>query len=401
MGIRRVAGTLLVVMGCGPTPSRAPAPSEVAVRIAAAGGTLRPTDAEVPATPERTPDRQLSAGGAHTCAVKRDGSLWCWGRLYSSSHAVDPVLDRFGRPARVEQLGADVAEVSAGQNHTCARKRDGTLWCWGGNYQGELGQGARDDRLHAPEQVTALGDRVVEIAAGWDRTCARDRDRRVWCWGDAPDGNKPEAPPPTVIDALGEATGGLAAGQGFVCARRGDGTLWCEDDDFLFLRPRANGGVRQVEALGTATARIAAGRHYACASGLDGALWCWGSEERVVGAVRKASAKILPSGSGVVDVAAGDDHACALMQDGTLWCWGSNDHGQLGDGTTTSRATPAPVAALKETVVEVAAGSHHTCVRTSQGSVWCWGWAVHSALGSTHFGEPDVSTPGLVSGEWP
>lgn len=116
---------------------------------------------------------QISLGGA--VARKGDGTLWCWGFNYD-----DELGDGTTSPPRldaveVSALGADVVDVSAGYEHTCARKGDGTLWCWGRNGFGQLGDGSIVDRP-APVQVAALGFDVVEVTAGGGHTCARSRD---------------------------------------------------------------------------------------------------------------------------------------------------------------------------------------------------------------------------------
>lgn len=350
--------------------------------------------------------QRLAAGTAHTCAIKEDGTLWCWGSVFTSSGERDPVLDPFGHPKAVKGLSGDTVAVSAGRSHTCAVARDGSLRCWGGNYFGQLGLGTRDGRLHAPERVV-LGHRVAEIAAGWDQTCARLGDGGVWCWGNAPDSNVPSAPPPLKLAAFDAASGALAAGQGFVCALQSSHALACTDNGLLFPGNHGRGpsALTEIEGLGTAAVRVAAGRHYACAVRHDGTVGCWGSNEWVVGGgARRGSAELVPItalGSDVVDVAAGEEHACARKRDGSLWCWGENGHGQLGDGTTTSRAAPVHVGALSDRVAEVAAGSDHTCARTEDGAIWCWGWAIHGALGTHVPGVMDQPTPVRVAGQWP
>jgi hypothetical protein len=71
-------------------------------------------------------------------------------------------------------------------------------------------------------------------------------------------------------------------------------------------------------------------------------------------------------------VSVGSGHACAVTTAGAALCWGNNQSGQLGDGTTTNRATPTPVLGLEAHVTAIAAGGQHTCATTDEGSVWCW-----------------------------
>src|SRR5438067_2304811 len=121
----------------------------------------------------------VAVGGGHTCARKRDGTLWCWG-FHDSGELGD------GRhrnaPVQVATLGAVVADVATGSKHTCARKRDGTLWCWGSNEQGQLGDGTTTDR-HKPVKVAKLATNLAEVAAVGGYTCARKGDGTLSCWG--------------------------------------------------------------------------------------------------------------------------------------------------------------------------------------------------------------------------
>src|SRR5688500_17863211 len=83
---------------------------------------------------------------------------------------------------QVTDLGSAVAEVSAGYGHTCARKADGTLWCWGDNSNGQLGDASTAGK-RSPVQVTALGTAVADVSVGDAHTCARKTDGTLWCWG--------------------------------------------------------------------------------------------------------------------------------------------------------------------------------------------------------------------------
>jgi len=139
---------------------------------------LRTRDAGAPANSSDSPNEtapatlcddvaQVAAGLLHVCALKGDGTVWCWG-ANGYGQLGDATLDDKAAPVPVTALGADVVQVTAGDNATCALKRDGTLWCWGANSSGQLGNGTTTDSS-TPTQVVALGSTVAEVAAGRDR----------------------------------------------------------------------------------------------------------------------------------------------------------------------------------------------------------------------------------------
>jgi alpha-tubulin suppressor-like RCC1 family protein len=325
--------------------------------------------------------RQVAGGGFHTCAVKHDGTLWCWGYNFSGQvgNGTPPSTTPIRQPVQISKVGTTVVEVAAGDRHTCARKQDGTLWCWGDSFYGQ-----------APEQVTALGTTVAEVAAGASYTCARTEAGVLWCWGrndngQVGDGTIQPKSPPVQVTALGSSVVEVSAGGYHACARKADGTLWCwgtgnvgqvGDGTTDSQKPSPV----QVTLLGTAVAQVAAGGYHTCARKTDGTLWCWGRNDRgQLGDGTTTTPKPTPSqvqalGATVVDVAAGLLHTCARKADGTLWCWGSNPFGQVGDGTmTTPVLVPTQVAALGTSAVDVAAGDNHTCARRTGGTVLCWG----------------------------
>jgi alpha-tubulin suppressor-like RCC1 family protein len=129
---------------------------------------------------------ELVAGGAHACVRRMDGTVSCWGSGFLGDGTEHTPVDS---PGTVVGL-TDAAELAAGNLHTCARRSDGTVVCWGGGAMGQLGNGTRPDFALTPVPVSGLSD-VVEIAAGWDRTCARRADRSIACWGVMLDGVHP------------------------------------------------------------------------------------------------------------------------------------------------------------------------------------------------------------------
>jgi alpha-tubulin suppressor-like RCC1 family protein len=140
----------------------------------------------------------------------------------------------------------------------------------------------------------------------------------------------------------------------------------------------------------------------ACAVVHGGGAYCWGlnndgqlGNNSTASSATAVAVQGLPSGASVAQIAAADDHTCALLTDGTVTCWGLNNHGQLGDGSTTSSSTPVPVTGLTGAVA-VSAGDAFSCAMDNGGDVECWGWNQFGQLGNGS--TSDSSTPVMTGG---
>jgi alpha-tubulin suppressor-like RCC1 family protein len=314
----------------------------------------------------------VAAGDAQTtCAIRSDGSLWCWGQNWRGNVGDGTTTGRT-RPTRVGDSRA-WATVSLAWSHTCATRTDGTLWCWGENTFGQLGIGESDETRLRPVRVgTETTWRSVSVAG--EKTCAIRTDGSLWCWGfnvnlsdDVPTG---EWIPTRVGAGADWAT--VAVGRMHACGVRTGGTLWCWGRD-------ADGTDRRAAVrVGTSASWVsvsAAGGH-TCAVDTRRALWCWGDNRS--GQLGDATLTDRPApvrvgaGRAWAAVATGADHTCAVTTDGGTWCWGDNSEGMLGDDTTVNAV--APVAVNTDLVTKaVVAGAEHTCALTAGGGLWCWG----------------------------
>jgi alpha-tubulin suppressor-like RCC1 family protein len=126
---------------------------------------------------------EVATGFYHTCAHRGDGILWCWGYNRDGELGDGTIDTPKPNPVQVTQFGRGVVEVSTGSYHTCARKGDGTLWCWGKNDAGQLGDGTTVSPKTNPVQVTQFGTGVMRVSAKSEHTCAIKQDGTLWCWG--------------------------------------------------------------------------------------------------------------------------------------------------------------------------------------------------------------------------
>jgi len=348
----------------------------------------------------------VSSGGEHTCAVKNDGSAWCWGRNNVGQLGDGSTADRH-LPTVVSGLSSNVSAISAGAYHTCAIKTDGSVWCWGLNHVGQLGDGTTTNRL-VPTAVGALSANVDAISAGTLHTCAITFDgnfSRVWCWGSNTSGQLGDGTTTNrtvpVSSLSAEFIIDVSAGNRHTCAIEGSAWfgasyLYCwgaNEDGELGDGTTVNRVTPTLIMDGTdSPISISAAWGHTCAVKADGSAWCWGynpAGELGDGTTTSRHVPTAVSGldSGVARISAGGFHTCAVKSDGSVLCWGSNSEGQLGVGTTTDHLVPTAVSGLGSGVSAISSGidfyedHDHTCARKTSGFIWCWGYNGDGRLG--------------------
>ncbi|MBI4700441.1 MAG: hypothetical protein HY744_04610, partial [Deltaproteobacteria bacterium] len=337
----------------------------------------------------------------HACAVRADGTAWCWGDDNWGQLGNDIPLKAWNEPTQVSAIAAAIA-ISAGFNHTCVIERPGTMTCWGNNFAGQIGDDSTDMRA-VPVAVQGLAEPATSINAADSSTCARLADGTLNCWG-ANDrgqlglGHLNERHVPEQVPGLAGVAQPSAGSSGrHYCASLAGGDVWCWG--YGEFGQVGNGtfepnNVSPLEIIIGAVATgldMGGGAAHSCAMLEHGCVKCWGdgsSGQLGNGTNADSLTPTLASGLGdTVSLAAtGSQHNCALRADGTVWCWGANAKGQLGDGTTSPSSVPVKVKVLAPTVeqlfVAVATGQQHSCAVTAgHGQVYCWGWNAYGQLG--------------------
>ncbi|WP_147443420.1 kelch-like protein [Corallococcus sp. AB011P] len=348
---------------------------------------------------------RLGAGGYHSLALRQDGTFWAWGDNGYGQLGDGTTTQRLTPvPVQVQGL-TGVAALATGYNHSLAVKQDGTVWAWGSNAYGQLGDGTTTQRL-TPVQVQGLTG-VAALATGYYHSLALKQDGTVWAWGrneygQLGDGTVTNRPTPVQVQGL-TGVAALAAGGFASLALKQDGTVWAWGyngngelgDGTTTNRPTPV----QVQGL-TGVAALAAGGYHALALTQNGTVWAWGRNvEGQLGdgtVTDRLTPVRVPGLTGVAALAAGTFHSLALKQDGTAWACGRNVEGQLGDGTVTNRPTPVQVPGLTG-VAALAASHNHTLALRQDGTVWAWGWNPYGQLGdgTTTQRLTPVQVPGL------
>jgi len=313
-------------------------------------------------------NRTIGGGNGHMLALRSDGAVWAWGSNFFGQAGTGTILSgdasNITSPSEVVAPGGGflggIVAVAGGQDHSLALTSAGTVWAWGDNYYGQLGNGTTSDQAFGgttslsgvpiPVQVlgsggTGLFTNVAQVAAGNIHSLALRADGTVWSWG---------------YNGFGQLGNGTTSNS---------------------LLPV------EVQGLSGAMA-VAAGLNNSYALGTDGTVWAWGDNtygQLGTGAMTRSLVPVKVTGlSGMVAISGQFWHVLALKADGTVWAWGRNDFYQLGTGSATAHgtgtATPVQVPNLSN-VVAVSGGPLHSLALKSDGTVWGWGTNADGELG--------------------
>lgn len=291
---------------------------------------------------EMTNVRGISNGLTHLLVVKNDGTVWASGANQYGELGIDTVYSDNSHATELFQTHNifNAKAVAAGARHSLALKNDGTVWAWGDNDFGQLGNNSIVDELE-PIQVLGLTD-IIAISAGFMHNLALKNDGTVWAWG---------------TNGYGEC--GVAISSGY---------------EATAVMIPALSGIKQ----------IAAGSYFSLALTNSGTVWTFGANnygQLAQGTTSTYSSPNLSSNlTGITKIAAGYDHALALKSDGNIVGWGNNIYGQVGNIGTSYYTTPVNYT-IEPNIREIACGYNYSSFVDENNVVWGWGNNTSGALG--------------------
>ncbi|VAW90912.1 BNR repeat domain protein [hydrothermal vent metagenome] len=387
---------------------------------------------------------QLETGNHHSCAIKTDGTLWCWGlnsegQLGNKNTSSNLTLNQEAR------LFSDWSQVSSYGRHNCALRPNATntgnsLWCWGDNRNGQLGgefstpaTGATPLNIAIPTLIDSTVTNWKQLSVGSEFSCALKTDDTYWCWGNNAYGKLATQPADinlpfrdeqrqaiqvNLANPTNTAWASVSAGRNSQCGiTKIDNALYCWGDnnyEQLGSKSAAQAGSTelysakplQVNPAGitnSSWSSVSMGRRHACAIDTNQLLWCWGDtsngaigEETVYDPLATQIVTTPPiqintkedSNAGVTSkwqlISVHNNMSCALKSDNSLWCWGANNNGEIGNGNKVLSPVPVNVDSGLVNWQTVAASDNHTCALKSDNSLWCWGDNGDGELGNSN-----------------
>lgn len=337
--------------------------------------------------------KQVETGICTSVGIKTDGSLWTWGCGSFGLLGIGKDTSTIWEPMQVGYQ-RDWKEISCKGTHVLALKNDGSLWAWGDNSWGALGDGSTTHR-NKPVRIGTDND-WQHVSAGSDHSLALKNDGSLWAWGMNLDGelginNMDEKDVPTRIGADKDWASISVGGNRDCHAIKTDGSLWAWGNGTYWVRGDSSIADQLTPArIGTANdwLTVDAGVFHSLAIKKDHSLWVWGSGSfGSLGTGNMMEFHPRPVQVGTVKtwsfISANHQHSLAIRSDGTLWAWGYNPWGQLGLGHTNDVSSPTQVGILT-TWSSCAGGHEHNSMGISNnGELLVWGYNASGQRGDS------------------
>lgn len=321
---------------------------------------------------------EVDLGYSFSAAILDDGSLWTWGRNAWGNLGDGTLSDR---TLPVEVFSQGVRSVSLGESHAAAVLEDGSLWVWGYNAWGQLGIGRTNEEIF-PEPIELFESGVSRVELGSNHSAALFEDGTLMMWGgqgngELGNGEWTGSSLPVKVDIDGVVD--VSLGVTHSAAVTTDGALWTWGSNIFGQLGTGDttGSCVPQKVISEGSVDVESGGHQSAVIMSDGTLLRWG-------AGRTLDDVLLPTGTTLdnvksVSVGMGGGFYLALLQDGSLWVAGNNTWGQLGTGTTDYQFDPVRIRASG--VTQIAAGGNHAGFVTQAGELFLCGYNAFGQLG--------------------
>ena len=340
--------------------------------------------------------QSISIGDYHVLAINTDGELWAWGRNEDGQLGNN---DDNNSSVPVQEVTKNTTwkTISAGYKHSTALKSDNTIWSWGYNNYGQIGNNeASSTDILIPTQENSKSTNWLEVSAGKYHSTALNSEGEIWSWGDNADyqlgdnNSTIDSSIPVQESFANTNWASVSAGRYHTVALNKDGEIWSwgkNDYGQLGNSSNDNSGIPVQESTTGTWSKVVAGEYHSAAFKSDNSLYLWGANDLGqlgVGTSIDSTSPIQESTQSTswLSISGGYGFAIGLQQDGTYWAWGTNDYGQYGNGSASgSSLTPIQEDSSSTTWQSISAGLNHTVAIKSDNTLWSWGENSDGQLG--------------------
>jgi alpha-tubulin suppressor-like RCC1 family protein len=332
-------------------------------------------------------------------------TLYTWGRGGTGALG-DGTTTTKSSPVSVVGGFTDWIDVGSGYDHLCGIRANGTAWSWGRNSNGQLGDGTTTSTSSPVSVVGGFTD-WIQISVNRNGTSGLRANGTIWSWGNNINGqlgNNTTVSASSPVSVVGGFTDWVQVSQGesFAGAVRANGTIWMWGNNSSGRLGTNNTTARSspVPIVGGFTDWVQLSCGYASSAALraNGTIWAWGSGSygRLGSGsttTRSSPVSVVGGFTDWVQVSHGGGHTIALRANGTLWSWGRNSNGQLGDNTLQSKSSPVSVVGGFTDWAQVSVGGNAGMGIRTNGTAWSWGRNYYGKLGTGN----TISTSSPVS----